>query len=496
MSLIKYTGLILLLFGRFFSASSQDKTPPDRPYITYVTVDTLNNNVNIFWTKSPSSDVKQYNIYYEIITINGYEGVKFDSVSAEKSAYIHSETEAGQKKILYSVTAVDSSGNESLRTPGLHSTIYSSIYYDSCNNSLTVFWNKYIGWDSNVAGYRIYKKEGTNQYLPPKGVNASDSTYTFYNINQNTHNYFYVEAVKNDGLVSRSNIVHKYTFMHEPPSEMVIDYATVRDDSKVDMKFEFSSSPINDFVLLRSSDINSDFIRRRQYNDVTDSPVIITDTIIADNQSFYYRIGAINSCNSIIDTSNLASNILLTGINANKIISLDWTPYQTFPYGLATYEVYRLDQLGNATLIGTTSSTEREFNENLSDLFGEKFAGKISYIVHAVENNTGNFSESNICTIDLLTDILIPTAFTPNADGKNDEFKPIINFIPRDYLFVVYNRYGIVIFKSNDPDKGWDGKINGNKPAPEGVYTYHVQYTSFTGQKKVIKPGTVTLFYP
>jgi gliding motility-associated-like protein len=60
-------------------------------------------------------------------------------------------------------------------------------------------------------------------------------------------------------------------------------------------------------------------------------------------------------------------------------------------------------------------------------------------------------------------------------------------FRMKNYLFLIYNRYGIVIFKSESPDKGWDGKINGKNMAPEGVYTYHIQYTSFTGQKKGYK---------
>jgi len=96
----------------------------------------------------------------------------------------------------------------------------------------------------------------------------------------------------------------------------------------------------------------------------------------------------------------------------------------------------------------------------------------------------------------LQTEMFLPNAFTPNRDGKNDEFKPIMNFIPEEYLLIIYNRYGIMIFKSTDPGIGWDGTVNGNQPAAEGVYTYHIEYTSHNGQKKVLKPGTVTLFYP
>lgn len=477
--------------------SAQDTTPPDRPYISYVSVDTANNNVEIHWTESPSSDVKQYNIYYEILTVNGYEGLLLSSVSPTITSYTHLSNEAGQKPLLYSVTALDFSGNESLRTPGLHSTVHSNVFYDSCNNANVVYWNKYVGWDNNVSGYRILGREGNGGFSILQGVNATDTSYVFYNIKQNSHYYYFVEAINFNSLESSSNIAHKYTYMPDPPPDMIIDYATIRDGNIVDIKFEFSdTSAVDDFVLLRSSKINSDFNIVRQIIDVPSSPVIINDTILAQYQSFFYRVGAINTCLLIIDTSNLATNILLSCENQERTNVLSWNSYQNFTNGVASYEIYRLDKEGNETLIGTNPPSQIQFIDNLFSIFGENYQGKISYVIHATENSSGNFSASNIYEIELITDILIPNAFTPNADGKNDIFKPIINFNPRDYLLVIYNRYGIAIYKSGDPEEGWDGTVNGNKPAPEGVYTYHIQFTSFTGQKRIIKPGTVTLFYP
>jgi len=51
----------------------------------------------------------------------------------------------------------------------------------------------------------------------------------------------------------------------------------------------------------------------------------------------------------------------------------------------------------------------------------------------------------------------VPTAFTPNNDGVNDFFKPVIFGDIKSYSFTIYNRYGEIVFRSTDPMKSWEG---------------------------------------
>jgi gliding motility-associated-like protein len=73
--------------------------------------------------------------------------------------------------------------------------------------------------------------------------------------------------------------------------------------------------------------------------------------------------------------------------------------------------------------------------------------------------------------------IQVPNVFTPNGDNLNEEFrvgyKSLLGF-----ECWVYNRWGRKVFYWNDPQKGWDGKING-KNAPEGPYFYIIKATGF-----------------
>ena len=87
--------------------------------------------------------------------------------------------------------------------------------------------------------------------------------------------------------------------------------------------------------------------------------------------------------------------------------------------------------------------------------------------------------------------ILIPNAFTPNGDGKNDKFK-LIN-VSREQLleFKIFNRWGTVMFSSTDPEEGWDGRYR-NQEQPVGVYGYGIRIRYEDGVIETYR-GTITL---
>lgn len=86
----------------------------------------------------------------------------------------------------------------------------------------------------------------------------------------------------------------------------------------------------------------------------------------------------------------------------------------------------------------------------------------------------------------------IPNAFTPNGDGINDFFYPVNAFKADDLDFRVYNRWGQLVFKSNNWQKKWNGKINGILQ-PAGVYVWTMKYTHHDTGKKYSLKGTMTL---
>jgi gliding motility-associated-like protein len=73
--------------------------------------------------------------------------------------------------------------------------------------------------------------------------------------------------------------------------------------------------------------------------------------------------------------------------------------------------------------------------------------------------------------------MFIPNAFSPNDDGINDLFKPVLptTCLNGGYSFLIYNRWGAAVYRGYDILKGWDGMIN-NEHADLGVYHYTIRY--------------------
>jgi len=116
------------------------------------------------------------------------------------------------------------------------------------------------------------------------------------------------------------------------------------------------------------------------------------------------------------------------------------------------------------------------------------------YIQLLVENIYG-CQDSTLSSIVIQPDwsIYIPNAFTPNGDGNNDTFLPK-GYGIIDYKMYIFNRWGDMIFESDDISKGWDGKVqNGSgQLCQQDVYVYKIDIKTNTFMKKSYV-GRVTL---
>lgn len=88
-------------------------------------------------------------------------------------------------------------------------------------------------------------------------------------------------------------------------------------------------------------------------------------------------------------------------------------------------------------------------------------------------------------------DIFVPSAFTPNSDGRNDVIRPVMAGIAQLAFFRVYNRWGQLVFSTSQINKGWDGMIGGAKQSSQN-FVYMVQAVDYTG-KTIVKRGSFVL---
>jgi gliding motility-associated-like protein len=91
--------------------------------------------------------------------------------------------------------------------------------------------------------------------------------------------------------------------------------------------------------------------------------------------------------------------------------------------------------------------------------------------------------------------VYFPDAFTPDGDGLNDLFRPVVTdpMVFASFHLQVFSLSGQLIFQSRDPGSGWDGTLNGSR-CPGDVYAWIASY-ELTGQKGIMLTlkGTVTL---
>jgi gliding motility-associated-like protein len=92
--------------------------------------------------------------------------------------------------------------------------------------------------------------------------------------------------------------------------------------------------------------------------------------------------------------------------------------------------------------------------------------------------------------------IWLPTAFTPDGDGLNDEFRAVMTLDGvSNFSMLIFDRWGRQVFESGDPSTGWNGILNGQL-APPGTYAWKITYQ--TTSQGVVSPvntlhGTITL---
>ena len=92
---------------------------------------------------------------------------------------------------------------------------------------------------------------------------------------------------------------------------------------------------------------------------------------------------------------------------------------------------------------------------------------------------------------DCIEGFFAPTAFSPNGDGKNDRFRPLLLGNIVLYELRIYNRWGQQVFQTKDPTAAWDGLVNG-AAQQNGGFTWYCRYQLEGGNIQSVK-GTVLL---
>ena len=539
--------LLIIIFVIYFAFNigfSQDTTPPEPVEIDSVSVITTD-MVRIGWEMCTSLDVDGYYVYLLVNTAK----VPIDTIpNGATTTLLHNWTKppapsTETQSETYYVAPFDNSNNVAeMSAP--HNTVYLQYNFEPCYAKTRLSWNEYINWQNGVKEYRIYVKISSAPYTLLSVVDGSQTAYIHSNLNPSLTYKYYVRAInEDDSKTSKSNIVEIYTDMPRPPEVLIGEYATVSGFNIVKLSFYIDiNADIIEHSIVRSNTLNGyyDTIKTFPFDPTGYSRLSFTDYINTESEIYYYKMIATNTCGVDIAESNIVNNIVLsTESNKDLTIDLQWNIIEDWVGQTNEYEIIRtvdgayldtvVDVVSNGQVVDIYAffyDGDHEFTDkveniiynyphieeggllNISDIqsywkYPEQ-SGKFCYKVKAIENkhsvnvNGNNIefqgeSSSNWSCSSMQSRIFVANAFTPDYDGLNDIFLPRVLFTDiYNYSFEIYNRWGELIFQTNNTYEGWDGMIEG-KIAENGTYVYFIKYTSAYDNKAFEKGGHVTL---
>lgn len=503
----------------------QDAGPPPAQLADYVTV-LDDGSVEIYWSTPSANDVDSLNFIIPDGSggFNGIAGSLFD-VFGKKYHFDLATLDASNSTQTVGIQPYDACDNPSVDADNFdyHTTMDIDVVWNACDSVMELNWNAYewfnvgegveyrVSWDTSNAD---------NFALAQAGI--TDTTYKFkvgpnFKVGANGLLFtFYVTARPTgsgaQSFVSRSNRASETASFASTPRYDYMHYANVLSKNEVEIQVLPDKAPaiftnIGQYVIYRGNEKKGMVpIGSIDKTEVIDPTFRFYDyTAQTSEYSYFYRVVVENTCGGPVDTSNFGRTIHLNVVPDNEALTntLSWNEYEEWDSTVAFYNVYR--SFNGSSYIPyevVPPKSPGKINNYVDDVYDELFAiGDFCYFVEAVQGPvTTDFginaeldpaiSRSNeVCVVQKPL-FYVPNAFAP--DGVNKVFGPIGQFVDwRFFEMIIYNRWGEQVYITNDPTKGWDGKVNGQDPAL-GSYVYTIRFQDAEGNEHRRK-GTVTV---
>ena len=480
------------------SGSVKDGIPPETPQLDSVSVNLTTNKTELGWNPSKSSDTYGYIIYHK--NENGI-WLPLDTVlGAENTYYVDLKNDATNEVQKYCIAAIDTCYNASPIGDTLN-TILPDAACEKCDSIINISWNGYGNMPDGLTGYRILASENGGSFYLVDTVLPNKLNYTHKSVNPFNSYTYYIQAYNiSNGYTSSSAKIDVVCYRQAHTGKVWLRYVSVVDNKDIEVSVYVNDTIEYDrLVLFRCDNAEKRFskINEKTKASGVDNYLFIDADVDVQTNTYFYTVSMTDECNLTFAQSDTANNIVLTAVDASADINeMEWTDYEGFDSRLDGYDVYRLLQTDvNFQLITNLPASQTDYAENVFDLASH--GGKFYYQVAATEDNSNPYgfsdiSFSNIIEIAKSPQSFIPNAFSPNNDGLNDVFKPVLIYVDAvDYAFAIYDRWGNQVFYTNKITEGWDGNIGG-KPATAGVYNYALTYR-LTEMKTYRTQGAVTL---
>ena len=473
--------------------SLTDMMTPFIPVLSSVGFDTSTQQLQVQWNVNAAPDTYGYVIY--TYDANGFL-IELDTVYGQNNtSYWHSVPFNGGP-YTYTVAAFDScftaNNPPSFQTSAkanLHTSIQASYTVDMCPQRVDLSWSRYLG--NPVLTYEIWSKHNNTWAL----LGTTNDTTASINLVKNESYCVYIKANLQNGSSAFSNPLCFTMPQPTPPSYHYFRVASVA-EKDIELKAWVDQSVGVTEVLFERKDTNGVYEVLGSALVSNNMAAFLDEDVETNWGPWTYRSMYLDSCGNPGSYANENTTIFVQGSadQYNMINSLNWTPYTLFDGGISAYKAFR-----NA--YGTWESLPFQVFQDgtftlTDDVSQLRNKGEVCYRIMALENNNqygfadSSYSNTFCLTYDPL--MFVPNAFTP--DGLNPIFLPVVqNVDPEKYTFSIIDRWGKIVFETNDPAQGWDGIISSSGlPASNDVFQYRIELL-INKTDAIVKQGYVTL---
>jgi len=367
------------------------------------------------------------------------------------------------------------------------------------SNDVKLDWNSP---DPAVIKYTIQYSESPTGVISNQIVNPTSTTFTTKFLDcKKKYNFSIIASV---GNTTDQTIIKSPIILVDPKTSLLLPPKVVGTVSVENSNFirffvpQLDPIPPIKYKYYRSEGGDGNFLpltesKNNFYEDQSAEPT---------KQQYCYKVEYEDACGNTSEQSPAFCSVFLTSTQAN---TLNWTTPVIQLNNPNPIEYYIESIYGNnikqtINITTNTSQNVKQQIENLLDLtntIGEaKFIIKARQKIIVIINNTSIPISSEVSSNEYIfiipAQIYMPTAFSPNEDGINDIFAAKGRYFV-EFNLEIYDRWGNVIFESQDLSSGWNGTANdGVTPAPAGDYGFKV-YGIDTAGNKFAKIGSVKL---
>lgn len=483
------------------------------------------NSIRLAWNENACDNIAGYKIYrrngfygyipsYCETGVPSYTGYTLIQTIGKDTVYLDSDVSRGID-YCYMVVALYPDGAESFASneacaqlkKDLPVITHVSVLQTSLNSGeIFLGWSKPTEIDIQQAPgpyiYKIYRATGIsgNDYVAVDSLfSLNDTAYIDKQLNTLENAYRYRVDLINNTSGNRFLLGPS-----QPASSVFIRFTP--GDKKLVINSDFNVPWSNElFTIYQKNSISSQF----DSIGVTNDKVYTVNNLINGNEyCFYVRTKGsyrtVSITDPLINLSQQACGIPIDNEapcrpqievvtdcdNLLNTISISVIDPECVSDIFQTYIYYSAAVNEGFVLIDSTSNNTY-VHDNLQSIIG-------CYTVRSQDfvGNLSAFSDTVCIDSDVCGRYRLPNLFTPNGDERNDMLKPFPYTSVQKVNMLIVNRWGQPVFKTDDPDIRWNGKIlDTNQDAADGVYFYtcDVFEITLTGIRVRTLKGSVTI---